>query len=150
MTEKNKMNSMTNIPFSKQELEKLKENFKVKLFDRKDDLELFSYVDLNSDFPKHCRGLIYNGDELLVRTFPHTCEYTISDIEKLEKMFSDGFNEDYTFFESHEGSLIRVFHFNDKWYVSTHKKIDAFESRWSSKKIFWRIICRSIRKRIQC
>lgn len=36
-------------------------------------------------------------------------------------------------YDSHEGTIIRVFFIQDKWYVSTHRKLDAMKSKWSSK-----------------
>jgi len=32
-----------------------------------------------------------------------------------------------------EGTILRLYFFNNEWYLSTHKKISAFQSRWSCK-----------------
>ena len=37
------------------------------------------------------------------------------------------------FFEANEGTVIRVFNANDRWYTITNKKIDAFSSKWAAK-----------------
>lgn len=39
-------------------------------------------------------------------------------------------------FDSHEGALIRMFYFNNKWYISTHRKLNAFRSKWACKESF--------------
>ena len=41
--------------------------------------------------------------------------------------------ENFSFFNSYEGTLIRMFNFDDKWYVTTHRKLDAFRSKWAGK-----------------
>lgn len=35
-----------------------------------------------------------------------------------------------------EGTLLRVFHSKTRWHIATNKKLDAFQSRWSSKQTF--------------
>lgn len=37
--------------------------------------------------------------------------------------------KDYEFMPIIEGITVRIFHYNSKWYVSTHKKIDCFASK---------------------
>lgn len=32
----------------------------------------------------------------------------------------------------YEGSLLRVFHYSDKWNIATSRKLDAFQSKWGS------------------
>ena len=40
---------------------------------------------------------------------------------------------------SEEGTLLRVFFYNDKWFISTHRKLDAFKSRWGNGETFGEI-----------
>ena len=42
----------------------------------------------------------------------------------------------YHIYDAYEGCLLRLFNFNNKWFLSTHKKINAFRSKWSSKDSF--------------
>lgn len=93
----------------------------------------YSYCGNNSQSDlKQCRGLIFNNDELVVGSLGFTDEYTVSDKDLVSSLpFSD-----YTFFSSEEGTLIRIFYCNKKWYVSTHRKLDAFKSRWGSSTSF--------------
>ena len=38
--------------------------------------------------------------------------------------------------DAHEGSLLRAFCVNDTWYITTHRKLDAFRSKWASRQSF--------------
>lgn len=109
-------------------------NEKIGLVDSTEDasLRLYCYKNCSNDdttFVKNCRGLIYDtNNNLVVKGLPFTDEY-VSD-QKLETVINNLSN--YSFFEAHEGALVRMFYFNDKWYVSTHRKLDAYRSKWSS------------------
>lgn len=89
---------------------------------------------------KKCRGLVFNGDNLVFNSLGFTPEYNESDQQTL----SNDSLENYKFFPSEEGTLIRVFYYN-KWYVSTHRKLDAFNSRWGSQKSFGEIFVDSLK-----
>ena len=115
----------------------LTEKDNIRLTDSDSDLSMYSYIKCNeddTDFIKKCRGLIFGGDELIVPSFGWTAEYTMDDKVKLTTLMHDA--ADVNIFDSHEGCLLRVYNFNSKWYVSTHRKLDAFKSRWSSTK-YW-------------
>lgn len=102
----------------------------------------YNYCDNNScNDLKKCRGLIFNGDNLLFNSLGFTPEYNDSDQETLSKEPL----EKYTFFPSEEGTLLRVFYNNHKWYISTHRKLDAFNSRWGSQKSFGEIFTDSLK-----
>lgn len=93
-------------------------------------VQIYSYKHCDSSSPTELmkfRGLVFAGDRLVLRSFGFTPEYT--DVSQIQSTFSD-----YTFFPSEEGTLLRVFHVteNDKWYVATHRKLDAFQSKWGS------------------
>ena len=107
-------------------------------------LQIYSYnycENNSSNDLKKCRGLIFNGDNLLFNSLGFTPEYNDSDKETLSKEPVDK----YTFFPSEEGTLLRVFYNNTKWYVSTHRKLDAFNSRWGSQKSFGEIFVDSLK-----
>ena len=101
----------------------------------------YNYCDNNSSEDlKKCRGLVFNGDNLLFNSLGFTPEYSEYDNELLSKNPI----ENYKFFPSEEGTLIRLFYYN-KWYVSTHRKLDAFNSRWGSQKSFGEIFVDSVK-----
>lgn len=104
-------------------------------------IQIYSY--------KHCdnstkdswdyRGVVFNGEKHLFRSLGYTPEYNDMEKEKFEKDITTPFSE-FTFFRSEEGTLLRLFCVTndekDKWYLTTHRKLDAFKSRWGSSSSF--------------
>jgi hypothetical protein len=116
------------------------ENFadQVAVYDSDEQLELFCYhncANTDSDTLKNCRGVIFHKDELIVQSFPFTEEYNVNDCEILKDKLASVFDK-CSVYNSYEGALLRVFYFEDKWYLSTHKKLDAFKSKWSCRQSF--------------
>ena len=103
-------------------------------------LQLFCYVkcDQKDDsLISKCRGVVFNNDEVVMRAFPYTLEYSHSDTNNIHSNISNIF-QDCRIFDSYEGTLIRMFYFpgNKKWYTCTHRKLSAFHSKWASKESF--------------
>jgi hypothetical protein len=68
--------------------------------------------------------------------FPY--EYISDEKEKCEEkmaLLNHKF-EDMNIQYSYEGTVIRIFYHCNKWYVSTHRKLDAARSKWGSDKSF--------------
>lgn len=114
---------------------------KVRLFDKDDEtgLEMYSYTNctnLDCDFVKNCRGLVYDGNSMIARSFSFTPEFCINDFsnEKNIELFNN--LNDWTFFSSYEGAILRLFYFSGKWFLCTHHKLNAFRSKWSSNDSF--------------
>lgn len=129
-------NSEINLVFNRENVEALGNRVRLVDVDEENKLDLFCYVkctEKDSDMLKKCRGVVFNGKDIIMKAFPFTSEYISSDVtsETLPNNF-----DKYTFFESHEGALVRVFYFNNKWYVSTHRKLNAFKSKWASRDSF--------------
>jgi len=115
-----------------------KQGNKIRLVDSesKDDnhLDLYCYPRCSNqekNVTKSCRGILVSNNKIVLQTYPYSEEYTTEDKE-IEMLANEKFNE-LKFIEAHEGSIIRVYNYNNKWYISTHKKIDAFRSKWSSR-----------------
>ena len=107
--------------------------------DRTEKLTLFHYqrVDENSTSDiKQSRGRITNDkDEVVCSSFSYTPEYVVKEQrEKYESSLKD--LSACTIYSSEEGTLLRLFFDNNRWHLSTHKRINAFESRWSSTTTF--------------
>ena len=112
------------------------EDIKVFDTDPENGLTLLSYVncdDNSNEIVKNSRGLVYVGDNLIMKAYSYTPEYTIDDKNLITNKLV---KENYVFYDSHEGCLLRLFNYDGKWYNSTHKKLDSFKSRWSSKETF--------------
>ena len=112
-------------------------NVKLVDSDPSNEIDLFCYINCkrnDSEFLRQCRGLVYHKDDLILKTFPYTLEYIESENDEIVKELPD--LKDCLFFESHEGCIIKVFNFNNKWYVATNRKLDAYKSSWASKESF--------------
>lgn len=122
------------------------ENIK-SLIEKTDDdgvLQIYSYKYCNNDSDdmiKNSRGLVFDGDKLLFKSLGFTPEYNDTNKSKLNNMSIN----DYKFYKSEEGTLIRIFYYK-KWYISTHRKLDAFKSHWSSSDSFGDIFKKSLDK----
>ncbi len=116
-------------------IESLGDSIRLTDSDESNNLELFCYVKCglnDTSFLKRCRGVLFHGNELVMNAFPYTSEFTSEQVDRIKK-------HDFSschFFDSYEGTLIRVFCFNSKWYTSTHRKLNAFRSKWASRESF--------------
>lgn len=109
-------------------------------------LELFCYTNCEpSDDPvvQQCRGIVFHGEDVVMSAFPYTIEYSHKDEKNIEENIQTIFRE-CEFYEAHEGVLIRMFNFSGKWYTTTHRKLDAFKSRWASKETFGSVFLQSL------
>jgi hypothetical protein len=77
---------------------------------------------------------------MIFQSFPYSKECIVTSdgcTVPLEESFDP--QPDWIITEAIEGSLIRVFCFNDKWFITTHRKLDAFKSKWGSELSFGEI-----------
>ena len=81
---------------------------------------------------KKCRGVVFKNDKFLLSSNGWTPEFTTENLEELRTCFTSDTNP--VIFDSEEGCLLRLFYLKDKWYLITHKKLNAFKSRWVSEK----------------
>ena len=111
----------------------LTEQDNIRLTDSDSELAMFSYANCTAEDTaqtKQSRGVIFNGDKLLAPSFGWTAEYTQNDKTLIETLIKNG-GDNVKVFDSHEGCLLRLF-FHKKWYLVTHRRLDACKSRWSS------------------
>lgn len=97
--------------------------------DSDEQLELYTVTDVSNETPSEvmmCRGLVFKGDELITRALPYAQEYVV-DVDTIPSI--DRSDDENRVFLLKEGTVIRVF-YSGKWYVSTNRKLDAFNSRW--------------------
>ena len=104
--------------------------------DDNEELQIYSYKSCSNDSSnelKSYRGLVFDHEILVSSSLGFTPEYNEEEFKVLDLDLSN-----YSFFSSEEGTLLRVF-FHQKWYLSTHRKLDAFKSRWGSNQSFGEI-----------
>ena len=101
-------------------------------------LTLHHYQSVNENTPddvKQTRGVIKDEDNNTVcSSYSFTPEYTLEEREKYLSQLTD--LSTCAVFRSEEGTLLRLFFDDNRWTLSTHKRINAFESKWSSHKSF--------------
>ena len=93
------------------------------------------------DTSSNIRGLVFKNQEddkvLVASTFPYTEEFGFSNIDIVDKIIQEG---TWKYYKSYEGTVIRIIHDEQdgvmKRVISTHKKLDAFESYWGSDKSY--------------
>lgn len=123
--------------FERETIEKLA-NF-IKITDEASGLTNFCYVNdpkvdevftENIDIIKQCRGVVFDGQKMVMKAFSYTNEYRLEDDELKAWFTKMGGWQKCRFFDSHEGALIRMFYYADKWWMTTHRKLNAFKSKW--------------------
>lgn len=109
------------------------QNEYMKVTDENETLKIWNYTGPHKEKFYNYRGYITNlNDELICPSFGHTEEILSSDVKRLGELDTNN----YKWFYSSEGTLCRIFCNEDEWYISTHKKLSAFASRWSCKYSF--------------
>lgn len=134
--------------FNRTNVESLVKN--IKLVDSDNGLDLFCYIKCDNNDNKiiqESRGVVFEGENIIMKGFPHTLEYKQHDLEIVEKEILDVFDK-CLFYDSHEGSLIRMFYFKDKWYSSTHRKLDFYKSKWASKESFGECFVKALEEQV--
>jgi hypothetical protein len=117
-------------------------------------LELYTYTtcDESSDQSvKQSRGVVVNtvDDSVVLRSFNYTPEFNEYQIDLIQPHLSDELVRKSLFYDSHEGALLRAFYFMDKWFLSTHRKLDAFKSKWASNETFGEIFEKSLYEEVK-
>jgi len=107
----------------------------IRLTDTDEDNRLFHYIhcdDDSSDDVKQCRGVIRNGEEIVCKTFGYTPEISCLEVDHV-KSHIHSFSG-CKVYDAEEGATVRLWFDKSKneWRLSTHRKIDAYHSRWGS------------------
>ena len=124
--------------FTRKNIESLSKYIRLVDSDAEKNIDLFCYLRASETDPpiiKQCRGVVFHGDELVMKGFPYTIEYTKENVEEIGQNILPIFDQ-CTFYDSHEGSVIRMFNYDGKWFLSTNRKLNAFSSKWSSRTSF--------------
>lgn len=124
--------------FTRANIEALGTRIRVTDSDEKSGLELFCYTKCSPNeegLIRECRGVVFHRNDLVMKAFPYTIEYEHTDTAQIEQNIQPVFDK-CTFYDAHEGTLIRMFNFSGKWYTCTHRKLNAFRSKWASRESF--------------
>lgn len=101
----------------------------------------FAFCDSQSDDQtKQSRGVIKSCNEKVCQTFGFSEEIVMDD-NTLKNLNQKSLGQIDTkdsidLIVCHEGTLIKLFAHNDKWFLSTNKKLNALQSHWANAKSF--------------
>lgn len=126
-----------NLEFNRANIEALGNHVHLVDFDEDSKVDMFCYVKCSEDdneLLKQCRGVVFSGNDLVMKAFPYTSEFNHTELNEINTALGE-FN-DWSFYEAHEGACARMFHHSGKWFVSTHRKLNAFRSKWASRESF--------------
>ena len=104
----------------------------VRVFDEYDSLILVHHIRLLPDV-LHVRGVIIDttidNERVVCKSFPHTEDLSVDDFKTI--MNAKSLNlKNATVTKAYEGTVIRIFCWNDEMLFSTHKKINGYDSNW--------------------
>ena len=96
------------------------------------DLQLFHYKSCTNEsnpLVKKVRGIVRSGDNIVSSSFGYIDELDVTKNKEeiIKRMHS--FNQ-CKIYKMYEGTVVRMFYWRHRWYLSTHKKLNAFDSRW--------------------
>lgn len=114
---------------------------KIQKTDDDGSLQIYCSKDPVNEFQKSIRGTIFENETLIYRGFPYTEEFTQFDVNRIQQNNLVKMKACW----SYEGTLLKIFYYK-KWYISTHRKLDAFKSRWISVKSFGEIFVHGLQK----
>lgn len=135
-------------PPTRSEIEACSDRVTIADTDGKLDLFCYTNCDVNdSDLIKNSRGIIFHGDKLVLTGFPYTPEFVVGNEEDCDRLIQEVEPQwsDCRIFTAYEGCVLRVFFCDNKWYVSTRRKLDANKSKWSSSKSFGEYFAEALR-----
>lgn len=97
-----------------------------------------------NDLELAIKGYVFveNTGEFVYKSLPYPKKLiTETWSEKLTECYYNfvGPMKQYTIMLMKEGSIIRIFNHQNKWYITTSRKLDAFKSKWGSEKSFGEI-----------
>lgn len=137
--------------FNRAAIDKLGNRVRITDTDEENNLELMCYVRCgpeDSGLIRQCRGVVFHDTDIVMCAFPYTVEFSTRDENLIRDNIETLFGE-CSFYDAYEGALIRMFNFNGKWYISTHRKLNAFRSKWSSKESFGTCFKRALEAEIE-
>jgi len=124
--------------FTRANIDALGNRIRITDKDEANGLELLCYVRCgpgDNALIQQCRGVVFHGKKIVMNAFPYTIEYTDENTDQINTAIESVFDQ-CSFYDSYEGALIRVFYFSGRWYMSTHRKLNAFRSKWASRESF--------------
>ena len=109
-------------------------NQDISLADADELLQVYHYNECDEKSSKdvqETRGVVRYGNELVCKTFAFTPEICCTQEKEIQDLLKPVFSE-CRFFEAREGAMIRLFCFKNHWYMTTHRRLNAMQSKWGA------------------
>lgn len=103
----------------------------MKISDENKELKIWSITNENKEDLEYRGCITDNNNNIICPSLGYIYEYNIELVEEGKVKVINP--EDWKWSYSVEGTMLRLYFYNHEWYLSTHKKISAFQSRWSCK-----------------
>lgn len=93
-------------------------------------------LDFNDPFVRECRGIILTKDPLEIVCYSMDKLYQSDEFseEELEQFFDDA---NWVVEELLDGSLLKLYWYNDQWTIATNRCIEAKKARWANYRSFY-------------
>ena len=122
----------------------LKCQTQLKVSDEDDNMTVWNYTGDIKDENNKYRGCITDKmNNILCPSLGYTYEYHIDTKEESLEIFHN--LDQWKWFYATEGTMVRLFHYAGRWNMATHKKLSAFDSRWSCSLSFGELFTKSLR-----
>ena len=91
---------------------------------------------------QECNGIILDGEtfEIVSYGMQNLTDSTVH----FDSTKTDFDNENIHVEEAEDGTVLRVFYWNNEWIVSTNRRIDASRVRWASNKTFYELLSEAV------
>lgn len=100
--------------------------------DKNESMKIWNYKNEEDNENHKLRGCITdNEDNIICPSLGHIKEYNIETLEEGTKNIENP--KEWLWTYAMEGTMLRLYYYKGEWFLSTHKKISAFQSRWSCK-----------------
>ena len=80
-----------------------------------------------------CRSVILDRNNFNIISY--TCNTPIMNIDAMNYILKTS-EKKKEFYECYEGTLLSLFYFNDKWYLSTRRCLDSKKSMWNNRSYY--------------
>ena len=100
--------------------------------DKNESMKIWNYKNEVLKDKYELRGCITdNEDKIICPSLGHIQEYNIDTLEEGNRDIKNP--KEWLWTYAMEGTMLRLYNYKGEWFLSTHKKISAFHSRWSCK-----------------
>jgi hypothetical protein len=96
-----------------------------------------------SELERECRSIILNRETLKIVSY--SCNDPLCNSEAKHYLLNNSIEDlDQSIFQCYEGSLLSIYYFSNKWYISTRKCLDSSKSVWKNDKSHYTMLLETL------